>query len=52
MLLVLRALHTLVLEAVRFDWTMSVVPAVKVQLPIVRTVDGAWKIAVTVKMPR
>ena len=41
MLLVLRALHALELEAVRFGWTMSVVPAVKVQLKIVRTEDGA-----------
>ena len=52
MLLVLRALHALELEAVRFGWTMSVVQAVKVQLKIVRTMDGAYKIAITVKMPR
>ena len=32
MLLVLSALHTLVLEAVRFGWTMWIVPVVKVQL--------------------
>ena len=52
MLLVLRALHALVLEAVRFGWTMLVVQAVKVQLKIVHTMGGAYKIAITVKMPR
>ena len=52
MLLVLRALHALELEAVRFGWTMLVVQAVKVQLKIVRTMGGAYKIAITVKMPR
>ena len=48
----LRALHALVLEAVRFGWTMLVVQAVKAQLKIVRTMGGAYKLAITVKMPR
>ena len=52
MLFLLRALHALELEAVGFGWTISVVQAMKVHLQIVRTVDGAWKIAFTVKMPR
>ena len=39
-------------EAVRFGWTMLVVQAVRVQLKIVRTMGGAYKIAITVKMPR
>ena len=52
MLLALRTVHALVLEAVKFGWMRCVVPAVKVQLKIVRTMDGAWKIAVIAKMPQ
>ena len=52
LLLVLRALHALVLEAVKLGWTMCVVPAVKIQLKIVGTMGGAQKAASTVKTPR
>ena len=41
MLLVPLALHTSVMEAVKFGLTTWVVPAVKVQLKIVPTQDGA-----------
>ena len=50
LLLVLRALHALVLQAVKFGWTMCVAPAVKVQLSTVGTEDGVNIIAITIKM--
>ena len=49
-LLVLRSLHTLVLEVVKSGWMMSAVREVKIPLRIVLTTDGVHITAITMRM--